>query len=245
LKPFLILQLRPIDLASDNEYMAILKYGGLTDEGVHRIRMDKESIPEIDLDDYSGIIIGGGPSNVSDTVSKKHAYQKRFEQDLNNLLDLVFEKDFPILGICYGIGAISNHQGGIVSKENYSEGVGAVEIEINEVGKRDELLRGLPIKFMAYVGHKEACQEIPKGATVLAKSDNCPIQMMRFRKNIYATQFHTELDIAGIHLRIKVYRNHGYFSPEEAESLKEKTEKYDVQFPSIILERFVQRYKQI
>jgi len=83
MKQFLILQLRPIDLASDNEFSAFLRYGGLTEHDVHRVRMENEGIPKIDLEDYSGVILGGGPSNVSDDESVKYVYQKRFEADLN------------------------------------------------------------------------------------------------------------------------------------------------------------------
>jgi GMP synthase (glutamine-hydrolysing) len=244
MKPFLILQLRPIDLASDNEYSAFLRFGGLSENEVHRVRMEKDGIPELDLKDYSGILIGGGPSNVSDDEDVKEACQKRFETDLSNLLEKVFKKDFPILGTCYGIGVIVKNRGGEVSKEKYSEGIGAVEIELSEVGRKDELLRGLPSKFMAYVGHKEACQNIPGGATLLAGSSGCPFQMIRFAKNIYATQFHTELDADDVNLRIKIYKNHGYFSPEDTEALKKKIKNYHVIFPGRILKNFVQKYKQ-
>lgn len=243
MKPFLILQLRPIDLASDNEFSAFLHYGELTEQEVHRVRMEKEGIPEINLGDYSGIIIGGGPSNVSDDEEKKHDYQKRFEVDLNRLLEKVFEEDFPILGNCYGIGALIKYQGGKISKEKYSEGVGAVEVELTEAGKNDELLTGLPARFMAFGGHKEACQTLPGCATLLARSDNCPVQMIRFGKNIYATQFHPELDTDGIALRINIYRNYGYFSPEDAETLIKKAKKYHVTVPGMIFSQFIQRYK--
>ncbi len=243
MKPFLILQLRPIDLASDNEFSSFLKYGGLTEHDVHRVRMEKEGIPEIDLEDYSGIVLGGGPSNVSDDEDIKHKYQKRFEGDLNRLLDKIFKVDFPILGTCYGIGALLKHQGGEVSKEKYSESIGAIEIELTKEGKKDDLLTGLPVKFMAYVGHKEACQTLPVGATLLASSNICPVQMIRFGKNIYATQFHTELDIDSVHLRINIYKNHGYFSPEDAEMILEKTKNYHITVPGMILYNFIQRYK--
>ena len=86
MKPFLILQLRPEDEASDNEFEAFLKYGGLTERDSHRIRMEKEGIPEIDLNEYSGIILGGGPSNVSDKIEIKEDYEIRFENELSNLL---------------------------------------------------------------------------------------------------------------------------------------------------------------
>jgi len=40
---------------------------------------------------------------------------------------------------------------------------------------------------------------------LLAGSEGCPVQMVRFRKNIYATQFHCELDAQGIAERIRYY----------------------------------------
>ena len=79
MKPFLLLQLRPIDLASDNEFLSFLQYGGLKTHEVHRIRMEKEGIPALDLHDYSGIILGGGPSNVSDHEAIKQDYEKAIE----------------------------------------------------------------------------------------------------------------------------------------------------------------------
>ncbi len=159
------------------------------------------------------------------------------------MFDKVFEEDFPILGTCYGIGALLKYKGGVISKEKYSEGVGVVEVELTEAGKKDELLAGLPDKFKAYGGHKEACQKLPKEATLLMRSDNCPVQMIRFGKNIYATQFHTELDAESISLRIDIYRNHGYFSPEDAELLINNTTKYHIAVPCLILSQFIQRYK--
>lgn len=245
MKPFLILQLRPLDLASNDEFSAFLQYGGLRTHEVHRVRMDKESIPEINLDDYSGIIIGGGPSNVSDHEEEKPDYQKRFEEELNKLLDKVFEEDFPILGNCYGMGALLKYQGGEVSKEKYSEDIGAVEIKLTEAGKKDELLIGLPDKFIAYGGHKEACQKLPSSATLLAKSDNCPVQMVRFGKNMYATQFHTELDTDGVILRINIYKDEGYFLLEDIETVVKSAKNHKVTFPFIILNQFIKKYKLV
>jgi len=244
MKPFLILQLRPEDEASDNEFSAFLKYGGLSEKDAHRVRMEKEGIPDIDLKDYSGIILGGGPSNVSDKAEIKKDYEKRFENDLNNLLTQVFKYDVPFLGVCYGIGAVNKFKGGIVSKEKYSEPVGTVEIELTENSKGDDLLKELPKNFMAYCGHKEACQTLPEDAKLLAKSKDCPFQMIKFRNNIYAMQFHTELDEEGILLRIDVYKNHGYYSPEDADILVQKAKEYKVTVPNLILKKFVKKYRK-
>ena len=243
MKPFLILQLRPVDAASDNEFDAFLKYGGLKREQVHRIRMEKEGVPEIDLSQYSGIIEGGGPSNVSDAKEKKTDAQIKFERELIPLYDKIFEADFPFLGACYGIGSLCNYVGGEVSRANYSEAPGAVEITLNEEGMKDKILQGLPTSFEAFVGHKEACQALPSGATLLASSNTCPIQMFRFKKNIYATQFHPELDFEGLELRVNIYMNEGYFDPDKAHDLLAANREKVIDIPELILQRFVERYK--
>ncbi len=242
MKPFLILQLRPIDEAADNEFESICKYGELAPGEVHRVRMEVEGIPEIDLEDYAGVIVGGGPSNVSDPEDKKEAYQIRFEADLNRLLPEILERDFPYLGTCYGLGILARYCGGVVSKEKYYEDVGHVELFRQPAD--DPLLNGLPQRFDAFAGHKEACQNITEGMVILLSSVNCPIHMVRLKENIYATQFHTELDQEGIELRINVYKHHGYFEPHKADELIEKNSKIKVTVPMEILRRFVKRYQR-
>lgn len=245
MKPFLILQLRPNDQASDGEYKAFLKFGKLSESDTVRIRMDQTGVPSnINLDDYSGVIVGGGPSNVSDSPEKKSPEQKKFESELTPLLDQIIEHDFPFLGACYGLGYLATHQGATVSKEKYSEGISAPVISLTEEGKKDPLLQGLPEKFQAFVGHKEACQGIPENSVLLATGDICPHQMIRIKNNIYATQFHPELDSDGIVLRINVYKNAGYFPPEDAEKLIKEAYEQEVSVPEKILARFVERYKK-
>jgi len=243
LKPFLILQLRPIDAASENEFEAFLKYGGLRKEDVHRIRMEKEGVPEIDLSKYAGIIEGGGPSNVSDPIAKKSKEQLRFEKELQPLYDQIFEHDFPFLGACYGIGSLADYSGTEVSRKKYAEPPGVVSVSLSEAASSDPLLSGIPKAFNAYVGHKEAVQELPKGATLLASSETCPIQMIRFKKNIYATQFHPELDFEGLSIRVGIYMYEGYFNAEDADKLLEANRKHIVDHPERILKNFVERYK--
>jgi GMP synthase (glutamine-hydrolysing) len=243
MKPFLILQLRPEDEASDGEFEAFLKIANLKPDQVHRVRMEKEDVPRVSLDDYSGVIVGGGPSNVSST--DKDSQQKRFEKQLHNLLGQVVERDFPFLGACYGIGILANHLGGVVSTEKYGEGVGATSIELTDEALDDPLMQNLPQNFRAFGGHKESCQNLPPKATLLAKSNNCPIQMIRVKKNIYATQFHPELDSHGIALRIRIYKNHGYFKPEEADKLIADAMEETIAVPELILQNFATRYKAL
>ena len=242
MKPFLILQLRPIDEASNNEFEAFLEYGNLLEGDVHRIRMEENGIPILNLNDYSGVIVGGGPCNVSDNHEEKYDYQKVFEPQLLKLLERIVQTDFPYLGTCYGLGILNAYLGGSVSKDKYSEKVDAVQINISDEGLNDDLLKDIPTSFIAFGGHKEACQNIPNSAVLLASSNTCPYQMIRVKNNIYATQFHPELDLNGILVRIEAYKNHGYFQLSEAEALSEQVKTYDIEYPSVILKGFVQKY---
>src|ERR1700741_4017146 len=106
-KPFLLLQLRPEDVTSDDEYEAFLRATGLTGEQLVRVRMDRE-FSDVNLDDYSAVIVGGGPSNVSSPVDEKYDYQKAFEPKLKKLVREIIDRDFPYFGECYGLGILAN-----------------------------------------------------------------------------------------------------------------------------------------
>ncbi len=242
-KPFLILQLRPEPAAADNEFDAILQKGGLAQSQAVRIRLDCEPIPAgLELGDYSGIIVGGGPGCVSDPVDQKTEIEKRIEDSILKLMPEIDEADFPFLGCCYGIGILAHHLGAKVGKERYGEDVGAVECSLTTDGKNDQLIEDLPNRFLAFVGHKEAVQELPEGCAHLLTSEPCPYQMIRYKNNIYATQFHPEADGHVFELRINIYKDKGYFPPDEAKRLIEKCNQLDVHVPEAILRSFVRRY---
>ena len=240
MKPFLILQLRPEDDAADNEFEAFLEKGGYGEDEVHRIRLDQEQLPDdLRLEDYSGIIVGGGPGCVSDPVEGKDPIEKRIVDEILGLMPEVCEKDFPFLGCCYGMGVLGHHLSpGSVSKEQFGEPVGGVDCTVTPEGQDDPLMQGLPAQFRALVGHKEAVQALPMGAVHLVSSEPAPYQMLRYGKNVYATQFHPEADAQGFETRIHIYKHKGYFPPEAAEDLIREIREEDIRFPEIILSNF-------
>ena len=238
--PFLILQLRPETQASDDEYQAFLRKGGLQADQTHRIRLDQQEIPaNLDLNTYSGVIVGGGPGCISDSPAEKSAQEAQIEAACLSLMPEITERDIPFLGCCYGIGILAHHLGAVVSKENYFEDVGAVMCRQEA---DDPLLAGLPQEFQAFVGHKEAAQHLPKDCAHLVSSPTCPMQMIRFKQNVYATQFHPEADSAGFELRIRLYKDKGYFAPEDADRLIAMCQAADVHSPELLLRNFVARY---
>ncbi|GAB4355962.1 MAG: glutamine amidotransferase [Oricola sp.] len=242
MKPFLILQLRPEAEASDDEFRAILDKGGLETSRAHRVRLEREELPRLDLADYAGVIVGGGPGCVSDAPGEKSALEKHIEDEVMSLMPAVTANDVPFLGCCYGIGILAHHLGGSVSKERYGEPVSVVRATVTEAGRADPLLAGIDGPFDAYVGHKEAVQALPDGCVHLVAGDACPFQMIRYRENVYATQFHPEADGDVFALRIRIYRDRGYFAPEDADRLTAAARLGDPDAGTKILRNFVTRY---
>jgi GMP synthase (glutamine-hydrolysing) len=241
-KPVLVLQLRPEDATSDSEYACILKYGGLQAGDTCRRRIEQQGIPDdLNLDDYSAIIVGGSPFDISTPGARKSPIQQKIEADFNRLLEPVVARDLPFLGACSGNGLLGNYLGTRISTR-YGEAVGCVTLDITEAGKQDDLLRGLPEQIDVLLGHKEAVDTLPAGATLLITGSRCPVQMFRIGENVYATQFHPEADPEEFILRINTYRNHGYFEPHEADELKKRVSQKPTPHAQEILRRFVERY---
>jgi GMP synthase (glutamine-hydrolysing) len=240
-RPILLLSIRADDAAADNEYESFLTLAGLAEDELRRVRLDQRALGDVDLRDWSGIWVGGGPFNYTDPDEKKSPVQRRVEDDLSRLLDAVVGADFPFLGACYGVGALGSHQGGVVDRR-YPEPVGTVRVTLTAAGRSDPVLQDLPAEFDAFTGHKEAIGELPGHAVLLARSDACPVQAFRIGSNVYATQFHPELDAAGLCTRIEVYKHAGYFDPSEADELKAMARRSEVSHPPAILRAFVRRH---
>jgi GMP synthase (glutamine-hydrolysing) len=239
--PFLLLASRAEDLAADEEYAAFLRCTGLDERDLHRVRMEAGPLPPVDLDDYAGVLLGGSPFTVSDPPELKSPTQQRVEAELAGLVDEVVARDTPFLGACYGIGALGLRVGGVVDR-TYGEPIGPTSIELTAAGKEDPLMAGLPPVFDALVGHKEACRVLPPGATLLATSATCPVQAYRLGRNVYATQFHPELDVAGLVTRVRVYQHMGYFPPDQVDALVARLLTAVVPEPARVLANFVARY---
>jgi GMP synthase (glutamine-hydrolysing) len=66
--------------------------------------------------------------------------------------------------------------------------------------------------------------------------------MFQVRDNLFATQFHPELDAPGILLRIDAYRLSGYFDPAEQELVERAVEGVDARSANRLLANFVSIY---
>ena len=124
-----------------------------------------------------GIILSGGPQNLSDKsalwVNKK-----------------IFELGIPILGICYGMQLTAFMLGGKVKAGKKRE-YGPAQITIN---KSSKIFVGLKKIQDTWMSHGDSVIKLPKGFINIASSNNCPVAGMADEKcKIYGLQFHPEV----------------------------------------------------
>lgn len=206
---------------------------------------EQQAPPALDwpaiLQAHSGVILCGSPFNSSDPEESKSALQRRVEAELRRMLDEVVRRDYPFFGACYGVGTLGLHQGAVVDR-TFSEEAGPIRVTVTPQGRQDPLLADVEPVFQAFVGHKEAVRTLPPGAVLLAGGEACPVQMFRIGANMYATQFHPELDQRGLLHRLRVYANHGYYDPENAQERFDAVRAAEVTQPQRILANFRRRY---
>ncbi|MBX4188903.1 glutamine amidotransferase, partial [Candidatus Saccharibacteria bacterium] len=174
--------------------------------------------------------------------SHKSPSQKACEADLRKLMVSVLQSDFPLLAACY-MGIVVEAAGGTLDRK-HPEVIGAYEINLTAEGADDAVMANIPDNFLAFSGHKESVCLKPPGSIVLASSKACPFHMLRIKNNIYACQFHPELDNEGLALRVEIYKHHGYFPPEAADELIAEAARHGVDEPVKIIRNFVNIYSK-
>lgn len=240
MRPFLHLATRDLDVAAHDEYEAILEASGLTRDELIHVRTDAGPLPEIGLEDYSGVFLGGSPFNVSD--AEKDATQLRVERELGAIVNHAVAGRLPMLGLCYGIGVITQHLGGVMDRR-FGEESSAVEVTLTDAGREDPIFGQLADRFWVCTGHKEACSTLPPGAVNLITREACPVQAIRVGESCYATQFHAELTAEQIIARMVLYRDIGYFPADQLEVIAAQVRAAGVaEWPRMIVRGFTERF---
>jgi GMP synthase-like glutamine amidotransferase len=145
------------------------------------VRIDKGETVPASVDDYSGIVLMGGPMSVNDDLP--------WIPPLLQLIRQAVEKDVPLLGHCLGGQLISKALGGVVSKNPVKEiGWGQVQVA-DHPDARDWFgdLQG----FNSFHWHGETFT-VPEGATHVLSSPYCANQAYVMGKHI-GLQCHIEM----------------------------------------------------
>lgn len=121
----------------------------------------------------------------------------------------LYESSKPTFASCWGFQAMARAMGGSVVTDHARAEVGVIWFELTEAGRRDPVFGPLGARFQAVAGHEDIVEALPVSATLLASSDRVENQAFHFPgKPIYCTQFHPELDQAGLLARIGRYTSY-------------------------------------
>jgi len=162
-----------LDFGSQYSHLIVRR---VREQGVHAELLPPNASLE-DLRAYKGIILSGGPQNLSESnalrIDKK-----------------VFGLGIPILGICYGLQLMAYELGGKVGAGKKREyGRADVSLETSS-----PLFKGLSDVEQTWMSHGDQVTELPEGFRNVGQSDTCPIAGMEdASKNIFGIQFHPEV----------------------------------------------------
>ena len=124
-----------------------------------------------------GFILSGGPASV-------------YEPSAPMAPAYIYESGVPILGICYGMQALTHQLGGKVSsglKREYGHAV----LRQNVVDH--PIFKGLPLEMPVWMSHGDEISEAPPGFSSLAYTDNAPVAVLGNERGIIGLQFHPEV----------------------------------------------------
>lgn len=240
-RPFLLLSTRPENEAAAEELESFANAMRIDVSGIEQRRLEQDALGRVDLEEYSGVLLGGSPFNNLELM--KSPLQLRVEREIGTLVAECIDRDFPVMGACYGIGAVGAAVGARLS-DRFAEEAGPVTVSRSDADDPDAVLGDTPESFDTLVGHKEALEELPDDPriAILVRGDQCPVQMFRVGRNVYATQFHPELTAEALEFRLRLYAHLGYTSTETFESQIAKAYEYDYSANNQILANFARRY---
>lgn len=121
-----------------------------------------------------GFILSGGPRSV-------------YEENAPFIQEFILKSGLPILGICYGMQALTHALGGQVDPSAQRE-YGSAKIE--------PLIPGtmLDVISSVWMSHGDRITKLPDGFVALAKSGNSPFAAMGdMKRKYFGVQFHPEV----------------------------------------------------
>ncbi len=128
-----------------------------------------------------GFILSGGPRSV-------------YEENAPYVQKFIFSTGLPILGVCYGMQAMTHALGGEVYPSSNRE-YGHAEIEPltipADAGAANSLISSLSKVWMS---HGDRITKLPEGFIALARSGNSPFAAMGdMKRKYFGVQFHPEV----------------------------------------------------
>jgi len=166
------------------------------------------------LDGYDGLVVLGGPMSAYDDHRLPHLAVEM------KLIESAMQRNLPVLGICLGAQLVARTLGARVYANHVKE-IGWYDVVPSGHAEQDPLFDDFDESETLFQWHGDTF-DIPNGAIHLASSHYCMNQAFRFGDNVYAFQFHLEVDEPMIRRWLKVPENrkeianlHGDIDPDQ------------------------------
>lgn len=157
--------------------------------------LDHHRVPQ-DLDDVHGLIILGGPQNVTD-IEKYPWMQQEAE-----LIRQATAAQIPVLGICLGSQLIAHALGGQVGPRE-KPAIGFATMHLNTTGQIETMMSGLAWDQPQLFSCGQEIKQLPPGAQLLAGADGTKHVIFRAGLRTYGFINHFECDRAMLDALIK------------------------------------------
>ncbi len=179
-QPSSVLAFRHVPFEGAGLLHSVLEPRGISIRYVDLYRAD-EPLP--DTAGAAALIFLGGPMSVNDPPP--------YLKQETGLILSAMERKQPVLGICLGSQLIAKALGARVYRNPVKE-IGWYDIHLTADSATDPLFAGMQPTETVFHWHGETF-DLPAGAALLAYSDACANQAVRFSESVYGLQFHLEV----------------------------------------------------
>jgi len=210
---FLLLQIRDNDdPMRRQEIKAFAKNAGCSSDEINTCDL-LEADCRTEINQAELVFIGGSGSY---GVVGDEAWLTRALSTMRYLYDI----KKPTFASCWGFQALVKAMGGeVVTDLNQAE-LGTPNLNLTREGKDDPIFKQMPDSFPVVEGHKEIAIKLPSDAVLLASTSQVKNQALRFKgRPIWATQFHTEINLRDLIERVEAYPE--YLEKITGESVEE------------------------
>lgn len=152
-------------------------------------RAPADAVPG-DLDNVQGLLILGGPQNVTD-IEKYPWMQREVE-----LIRAAHARELPVIGICLGAQMIAHALGGKVEARADKPAIGMFGMSLTPAGQTDTLLAGIAWNSPQALACGQQVTQLPPGAALLGSTANTKNAMFRVGMRTFASVPHFECDRA-------------------------------------------------
>ena len=212
----LLLQIRDEQKVRDEERLSFARYSNLNPSQIHVHNVFE--IPNFEpniVDGFNALYIGGA-SEANVLMPNKYIFVK----DCLKLIRYASEKNVPTFASCFGFQLAILAFGGKILSQDTDYEMGSIPTTLTNLANVDKVYKGIRSGFPAISIHRQYAIELPSKLDLLAYTANCLHSFKVRDKDMWAFQFHPEVDRATVFERLRIY--------------KEKYTKNDQQFQNVL-----------